>query len=76
MHEVTFLTREGCPGSPAMLANLVSALAELGIPAVPLSVDIGDLPNADHRTGYGTPTVLVNGVDLFGLEAPRPAAPM
>lgn len=75
MHKVTFLTRDGCPGSPAMHANLVAALAGLGIAEVPLIVELGTLPADDHRTGYGTPTVLIDGVDLFGLEAPRAAAP-
>jgi septum formation inhibitor-activating ATPase MinD len=70
LHEVTFLTRKGCPGSPAMLANLASALAELGIPGAPLSFDIGKLPNLDQRTGCGTPTVLIDGVDLF-IRAPK-----
>jgi hypothetical protein len=76
MHEVTFLTREGCPGSPEMLANLVAALAGMGMAEAPLIVDLGTLPADDRRTGFGSPTVLIDSVDLFGLEAPRSAAPM
>jgi hypothetical protein len=74
--DLTFLAREGCPGSSAMLANLLAALADLGILEVPLTVDLGELAADDPRTGYGSPTVLVDGVDLFDLAAPRAAAPM
>jgi len=75
MPEVTFLTREGCPKSPAMYANLMAALAKHAWPGEPVTVDIGDLPKDDPRTGYGTPTVLVNGTDLFGVKPPKPGAP-
>jgi len=76
MTEVTFLTRKGCPNSPAMYANLMAALATREWPGEPSTVDIGELPKDDPRTGYGTPTILVDGVDLFGLATPKPAAPM
>ncbi len=33
-------------------------------------VDISKLPETDPRRGYGAPTILVNGKDLF--EAPIP----
>jgi len=76
MPTVTFLTREGCPKSPAMYANLRAALATHDWAGDPVVVDIGELPEDDPRTGFGTPTVLVDGVDLFGLRTPQPAAPM
>jgi hypothetical protein len=36
-----------------------------------------ELDSQDPRTGYATPTVLVDGADLFGLDEPKPpyAAP-
>ncbi|MFH2053435.1 MAG: hypothetical protein ABIK96_13300 [bacterium] len=74
--EVTFLTRPGCPKSPAMLNNLNSALAEKGVAAAMATVDLGELAKDDFRTGYGTPTVLVNDQDLFGMGRPKAATPM
>jgi hypothetical protein len=76
VQHVSFLTREGCVKSPAMYANLQAAMAEEGWVGKPVIVDIGKLPRDDPRTGYGTPTVLVDGSDLFGLPLPEPAAPM
>jgi hypothetical protein len=75
MPEVMFLTRKGCPGSPAMLKNLVAVLTSHGMSADLMTVDIGDLPTDDIRTGYGSPTVLVDGRDLFGRSVVAPAAP-
>ena len=74
--EIVFLTREGCPGSPAVLKNLKAALAEIGVTKAPVSVELGDLAKEDYRTGYGTPTILVGGLDLFGRSKPKPATPM
>jgi len=74
--EVTFLTRAGCPGSPRMLENLRAALAETSTAYELHVLDLGDLAASDHRTGYGTPSVLVGGLDLFGRSRPEPATPM
>ena len=38
-------------------------------------VDVGDLAESDYRTGYGTPTILMDGEDLVGAPLPAPAAP-
>ncbi len=73
---ITFLTRAGCPKSPTMWKNLESALGEMGIAASVATVDLGDLAPDDFRTGYGTPTVLVNDEDLFGRSKPAAATPM
>ena len=75
MPEVVFLTRKGCPGSTTMLKNLVAALASLGMSDDLVTVDIGELPADDIRTGYGSPTILVDGRDLFGESVTAPAAP-
>ena len=76
MPEVTLLTRKGCPGSPVMLRNLVAVLTSRGMSGDLVAVDIGKLPQDDIRTGYGTPTVLVDGKDLYGRNVSAPAAPM
>jgi hypothetical protein len=74
--DVAFLTRPGCPKSPAMLSNLNSALGNQGIAVTVTTVDLGELEKDDYRTGYGTPTVLVNDKDLFGMDRPGAATPM
>lgn len=76
MHKVTFLTRKGCTNSPIVYKSLLSALAERGISEEPITVDLGELAKGDFRTGYGTPTVLIDDADLFGQSRPAPAPPM
>ncbi len=63
--------REGCPNTPRMWASLRQALRDLkwSIPIVRL--DIPDLSRRrDLRAGYGSPTILVDGADLFGASLP------
>ena len=38
-------------------------------------VDLVSLPETDARRGYGTPTVLYRGRDIFGLPKPQPPYP-
>lgn len=73
--ELEFLTRDGCGGSEELRANLDEVLADLG-PHVSLEViDVETLGADDPRTGYGTPTILRDGKELFGGPRPAPAAP-
>ena len=72
-HEIVLLTRDGCPGTPIMRERLEEALRKKGLPESFSVVDLGDVDEDDVRTGYGTPTVLVDGKDLMG--APSPVAP-
>lgn len=71
--ELVILTREGCPHTGIMRERLDAALQSLGWTTTFRVVDIGDLPEADPRGGYGSPTILCHGEDLFGL--PRPSVP-
>lgn len=75
MIEIQILTRKGCIATPAMTTNLEAALIRCGIEAHLVTVDLGTLAEGDPRTGYGSPTVLKDGGDLFGTGQPRPAAP-
>lgn len=70
---IEFLTRDGCVNSALMLANLRQAIVGAGASTVVDIVDQGKLRNTDARRGYGTPTILVNGVDPFGQ--PEPVVP-
>ena len=56
-----------------MRANLDAALTAMGLPADYRVIDVDTLPATDARGGYGTPTVLLKGVDLFDM--PTPSAP-
>ena len=72
-HEIVLLTRDGCPGTPIMRANLEDALRKKGLPESFSVLDLGEIDQDDVLTAYGTPTVLVDGKDLMG--APSPIAP-
>ncbi|MFM9994817.1 MAG: hypothetical protein ACKVU4_03335 [Phycisphaerales bacterium] len=75
----------GCPNTPTVRANLKAALESLGSgkggggggngDAAWTFTDVNQeaLAADDLRRGYPTPTILVNGRDLFGL--PEPTTP-
>lgn len=65
----------GCPNTPKMRQNLSAALAEIGDQRLRLTEIHQDaLPEADLRRGYPTPTVLVNGDDLYDMPPPTSPA--
>jgi hypothetical protein len=70
--EIEFLGRSDCSHSPAMEKNLLSALENTGLEVKYKYIDLASLPTNDYRRGYGTPTVLINGDDLFGMARPMP----
>ncbi len=71
--ELLILTREGCPNTGTMRDRLEAALQSLGLATAFRVIDIGNLPDSDPRCGYGTPTILYGGEDLFRL--PQPSVP-
>ena len=70
MKDVVFLTRKGCVNTAAMRTRLDEALQEMALPVDYQFIDADTLQSSDPRGGYGTPTVLYKGVDLFGMEQP------
>ena len=70
MKDLVFLTREGCVNTVTMRANLDEALKTLALPNDYQFIDADTLASSDPRGGYGTPTVLHRGQDLFGMEKP------
>lgn len=60
----------GCPNTPAMRDNLRAALKEIGGGLTFIDTNQEALAEGDLRRGWPTPTVLVNGKDLFGMPAP------
>lgn len=76
VEKLVFLTREGCINMVTMRANLDDALKALGLSNQYQFVDADTLAPSDPRGGYGTPTILYDGRDLFDLpEPPVPHPP-
>ena len=71
---IEFLGTGSCANSPVMEKNLQEALTLKGLAATYNFIDIKELPESDYRRGYGTPTVLVNGMDIFGAPRPLPTS--
>ena len=63
----------GCPNTPELRDSLTSALASIRKGWTFKDTNQEALPEHDLRRGWPTPTVLVNGRDLF--EMPAPTAP-
>lgn len=74
IRDIVFLTRDGCVNTAQMRTELDAALRTLTLPTSYVVVDIDKLTLTDSKRGYGTPTVLYKGRDLFGMPAPRQAA--
>jgi len=74
MRRIEVLGFEGCPNTPTILANTRAAVERLGLDAAIAYIDQERLPEGDVRRGWPTPTVLVDGHDLFGMLAPQSAA--
>ena len=75
MMPIEFLTRSGCVQTKIMRVRTEAAIKELGLTNPYLVVDLDTLPPTDARRGYPTPTVLIGGVDPFGMSAPTPPYP-
>jgi len=68
---IEFLYFDGCPNTPQLREYLEAALDQSN--GSFKAVDLAQLPESDIRRGYGSPTILVNGHDLFDM--PQPATP-
>ncbi len=76
LNNLVFLTRQGCVNTTTMRENLEDALKVLALPNDYQFIDADTLTESDPRRGYGTPTVLYEGRDLFGMsEPPLPTPP-
>jgi len=72
---VEFLSFKGCPHAPILRQRLDEAFRALGVTVTPFAIDLDHLSQAnDRRSGFGSPTILVDGLDLFGMESPSVAA--
>ncbi|MBL7138121.1 MAG: alkylmercury lyase [Bacteroidales bacterium] len=67
---IEFQLFTGCPNADDTLANLRAVMAELGIPEHQLKISVvPDLETAKRLSFQGSPSILVNGVDICtGME--------
>lgn len=72
--KIELLGFPGCPNTPAMRENLRVALKSYGGALTFDDVNQEALASDDMRRGWPTPTVLVNGADLFGMAPPTAPA--
>lgn len=68
MPAVDFIYDDDCPNAEAARANLRTALVEVGLPASWSEHRIGDPAVPERARGYGSPTILVDGRDVAGVE--------
>lgn len=67
--KIELLGFQGCPNTPVIRENLQTALKAVGGLTF-TDVNQEALPASDIRRGWPTPTILVNGRDLFGMSPP------
>ncbi|MFN7021694.1 MAG: DUF2703 domain-containing protein [Phycisphaerales bacterium] len=72
---IELLRFPGCPNAPALRDHLWAALASIGGGWTFIDTDQERVPMHDPRRGWPSPTVLVNGRDLFGMPAPGGTGP-
>ena len=76
MKNFVFLTREGCVNTVTMRERFDEALKAAALPLQYQFIDADTLAPSDPRGGYGTPTILYDGRDLFDMpEPPVPHPP-
>ena len=66
-NSVEFLGFEGCPNTPELRSRLAQANPTINI----IDVNLMALEKGDPRLGWGAPTILVDGEDLFGDPASK-----
>lgn len=66
--QIDFIWDDECPNVPVARSNLLNACEKVGLKAQwrEWRVDDSDLP--EHVRGYGSPTILINGVDVAGIS--------
>jgi hypothetical protein len=68
MPTIELLGSPDCPHVHTVRSNLKTALADLGLASALREVNQGSLHPEDERRGYPSPTILVNGRDLYGMS--------
>jgi len=70
--KIEFLFMQNCPNISPMWVSLQTAMKELQLNQPIDKLDINSLSEKqDKRAGFGSPTILVNGQDLFDSPFPE-----
>ena len=70
--KLQFLSMQNCPNVSPMWDSLQSAMKELQLNQPIEQLDLNTLSEKqDKRAGYGSPTILINGKDLFDSPFPE-----
>ena len=72
--KIQLLGFDGCPGATVLEERLLEVVSHEHLDAIVEYVDLQSLPPDDSRRGWGSPTILVNGVDLYGESRPADQA--
>ena len=68
---IEFQYFSGCPNAKATLANLRKTLTELEVPDSALRItEVPDIESAKETRFQGSPTILVDGVDIYTGSKP------
>ncbi|GAB6077599.1 DF family (seleno)protein [Hydrogenobaculum acidophilum] len=70
IEKIEFLFFQGCPNSTPTYNNLVEALKELNLNIPINSIDVKDLEIAQKVRFMGSPSIYVNGVDIYTGKSP------
>ena len=68
MYKISLLNFDGCPSWKPALENLKTAVGAEKIPAEISLVNIEDTAQAQFERFPGSPSIRVNGVDLWPIE--------
>ena len=74
MHTIQVLYFDGCPNTPPVIEAARAVAEDLGEDWEVEMIDLESLPQRDTRRGYGSPTILFEDRDLFGLPEPTSGA--
>ena len=69
MPTVDFVYDKACPNVKAARANLMRAFSRAGVSAHWTEHPIGSAETPAYARGFGSPTILVDGIDVGGLAA-------
>lgn len=68
--KIEFLFFEGCPNAKESYNNLLEAIRELNIDTEVETINVKDLETAQKVKFLGSPSVYVNGIDIYSLSYP------
>ena len=68
MEKIQFLYVDNCPNTEQVWNNLLNCLSQLGIDIQPERIIIHDDLEADYYSFQGSPSIKVDGVDLWKID--------